>query len=61
MYCPLSQINVVTDFNIVDPDDTTIAAVYVQISTGYDLGNDFLTLTGAIQILQLLGVQLKES
>ncbi|GGK16968.1 hypothetical protein GCM10007962_09040 [Yeosuana aromativorans] len=46
MYCPLSQINVVTDFDIVDPDDTSIAAVYIQISTGYDLGYDVLTLTG---------------
>ncbi|WP_339918347.1 T9SS type B sorting domain-containing protein [Yeosuana marina] len=45
-YCPLSQINVVTDFNIIDPDDTEIDALYIQISTGYVLGQDRLTLTG---------------
>ena len=45
-YCPQSQINVVTDFNIVDPDDNDIEAVYVQISTGYVNGEDTLTLTG---------------
>lgn len=46
-YCPLTQINVATDFNIVDPDDSTITAVYVQISTGYDAGSDQLFLTGS--------------
>lgn len=46
-YCPNSQINIVTDFNIVDPDDTEIDALYIQISTGYDLGNDLLTLSGS--------------
>ncbi len=46
MYCPLSQINVVTNFDIIDPDDTEIEAVYIQISTGYDVGNDLLSLTG---------------
>ncbi len=45
MYCPLSQINVVTDFNIIDPDDTEIQALYIQISTGYVQGEDSLTLT----------------
>ena len=34
-YCPQGQMNVVTDFNIVDPDDTEIEAIYIQISTGY--------------------------
>ncbi|MFH4964367.1 T9SS type B sorting domain-containing protein [Gaetbulibacter sp. M235] len=46
IYCPLSEINVVTDFDIVDPDDTQIAAVYIQISTGYQLGFDSLILNG---------------
>jgi gliding motility-associated-like protein len=45
-YCPKSQINIVTDFNIVDPDDTDIEALYIQISTGYENGIDRLTLTG---------------
>ncbi len=46
-YCPNTQINIVTDFNVVDPDDTDIDALYIQISTGYDLGNDLLTLSGS--------------
>ncbi len=46
-YCPQSQMNVVTDFNVVDPDDNEIEAVYVQISTGYVNGEDELTLTGS--------------
>ncbi|MDO5981810.1 T9SS type B sorting domain-containing protein [Flavivirga spongiicola] len=46
VYCPLSQINIVTDFNIVDPDDTGIDALFVQISTGYQSGEDTLLLTG---------------
>ena len=45
-YCPLSQINIVTDFNVVDPDDTEIDALFVQISTGYTFGEDSLTLLG---------------
>lgn len=46
-YCPNTQIKIVTDFNVVDPDDTDIDALYIQISTGYDLGNDLLTLSGS--------------
>ncbi len=45
-YCPLSQINVATSFNIMDPDDTEIEALHVQISTGYAVGQDILILTG---------------
>ena len=46
-YCPLSEINVVTDFDIVDPDDTEIEAVYIQISSGYQAGFDSLILNGS--------------
>ncbi|MFI1743053.1 T9SS type B sorting domain-containing protein [Thalassobellus sediminis] len=46
LYCPKTLINIVTDFNIEDPDDTEIAALYVQISTGYVQGEDTLILTG---------------
>ncbi|MDV7186388.1 T9SS type B sorting domain-containing protein [Lutibacter sp. TH_r2] len=46
-YCPQTQLNVVTDFNIIDPDDTEIEAVYIQISTGYVNGQDSLILTGS--------------
>jgi hypothetical protein len=34
-YCPGTSINIVTDFNITDPDDTTTDAIYIQISGGY--------------------------
>ncbi len=44
-YCPLSQLNIVTDFDIIDPDDTEIDAFYIQISTGYINGQDILNLT----------------
>ena len=44
-YCPKSQINIVTDFNIVD-DDPGISALYIQISAGYVSGEDLLTLVG---------------
>ncbi len=46
-YCPKSQINIVTDFDIIDPDDTELDALYVQISTGYTQGEDTLLLTGS--------------
>ncbi|PWH81480.1 hypothetical protein DIS18_14455 [Algibacter marinivivus] len=45
-YCPNTQINIVTDFDIVDPDDTEIEALFIQISTGYVQGEDNLSLTG---------------
>ena len=47
LYCPLSQINVVTDFDIVDPDNTGIESLSIQISTGYTIGQDQLLLTGS--------------
>ncbi|MEN3324505.1 T9SS type B sorting domain-containing protein [Mariniflexile soesokkakense] len=43
-YCPNSQINIVTDFDIVDPDDIGIEALFVQISTGYVSNEDTLLL-----------------
>lgn len=46
VHCPGTPINVVTTFNISDPDptDTTALAVYIQISSGYDSGSDVLSL-----------------
>lgn len=44
-YCPLDKINIVTDFDIIDPDDSEIRALYIQISTGYILGEDVLSLS----------------
>ncbi len=44
-YCPLSKTNIVTDFDIIDPDESEIKALYIQISTGYRLGEDVLSLS----------------
>jgi gliding motility-associated-like protein len=46
IYCPGSQINIVTNMTITDPDDTGIDAIYIQISSGYVNGQDLLTLVG---------------
>ncbi|MFN3968054.1 T9SS type B sorting domain-containing protein [Flavobacterium sp.] len=46
VYCPGTSMKIVTDMTITDPDDTGIDAIYIQISSGYDFGNDALTLTG---------------
>ena len=45
-YCPLSQINIVTDFNITDADNTPIDVVFIQISTGYIQSEDELKYLG---------------
>ena len=46
IYCPQSSLPIVTNMSIIDPDDIGIQAMYVQISSGYVLGQDTLTLTG---------------
>ena len=46
-YCPLSQIPIVTSFNIADPDDSQTEALYIQISSGYVQGQDVLLLVGS--------------
>ena len=38
-YCPLSEINVVTDFSISGPVDPLIDAFYIQITSGYANGD----------------------
>ena len=45
-YCPLSQQAIVTFFDITDPDDESIEALYIQISQGYVQGEDVLSLIG---------------
>lgn len=35
-YCPETQLNIVTDFNIDNPSSEVINSVYIQISEGYD-------------------------
>lgn len=47
-YCPLTQMKVVTSFNITDPDDSTVIAFYIQISEGYKSSEDKLTLPSGI-------------
>jgi len=46
VYCPGTPLNVVTSFSItdIDPADTTLTAVYIQISSGYVNGQDILSL-----------------
>jgi gliding motility-associated-like protein len=46
IYCPQTSLPIVTNISITDPDDVGIAAMYIQISSGYVLGQDVLTLTG---------------
>ncbi len=46
-YCPLSELPIVTDFDIIDPDDTQIEAFYIQISSGYNNGEDLIKLTNS--------------
>lgn len=47
-YCPLTSINIVTDVQITDPDNTGSTAVNIQISSGYVIGEDLLTLNNAL-------------
>ncbi len=47
LYCPGTSMKIVSDMTITDPDDAGIDAIYIQISSGYDFGNDTLTLTGS--------------
>jgi gliding motility-associated-like protein len=46
IYCPSTALKIVTDITITDPDDTTIDVMYVQISSGYNVSQDVMTLTG---------------
>jgi hypothetical protein len=46
IYCPQTQQNIVTSFNITDLDSNSTTGFYIQISTGFVLGEDQLILTG---------------
>lgn len=46
VYCAGTPVPIVTSFNITDPDDPGLNAVYIQISSGYIAGQDRLNLTG---------------
>ncbi|MEW2920182.1 PA14 domain-containing protein [Muricauda sp. ANG21] len=45
-FCPGNAIAIVESVSIEDPDDTTLDAVYIQISSNYDVSGDILSLTG---------------
>ena len=47
IYCPGTSMKIVTDMTITDPDDIGIDAIYIQISSGYEFGEDSLLLTGS--------------
>jgi gliding motility-associated-like protein len=47
-FCPGNPINIVTDFSITDPNNTTIATFYIQISEGYQQGFDRLQFDVAL-------------
>lgn len=44
-YCPTTEIPVVTEFNIFDPNNNSISEFYIQISEGYERGTDQLKLS----------------
>ena len=48
-FCEGISVNIVDQVSIIDPDitDTTLDAVYIQVSEGYAIGQDNLVLTGA--------------
>ena len=46
-YCPGTEINVVTDFEISGQQNFELDAFYIQISTGYERGEDLLILNSA--------------
>lgn len=48
VYCPGSTNYITTAFNITDPDDTGLEAIYIQISSGYQNTEDVLSLNGAL-------------
>lgn len=48
IYCPQTHQKIVTDVSIVDPDNTSTNAIYIQISTGYVNGQDILTLANPL-------------
>ena len=47
IYCPQTEQNIVTAFNIVDNDSNSTSGFYIQISSGYAFGEDQLSLTGS--------------
>ncbi len=46
VYCPGSSLAIAETISLTDPDDTSVDAIFIQISSGYINGEDLLTLTG---------------
>lgn len=46
-YCPGTNNYIVNNMSITDPDDSSAVAMYIQISSGYQNGQDLLSLTGS--------------
>ena len=46
VFCPQTQIKIAPNFTISDSDDTGIALLFVQISSGYQINFDELSLEG---------------
>ncbi|MFD1316217.1 T9SS type B sorting domain-containing protein [Namhaeicola litoreus] len=44
-YCPTTEIPIVTDLTIFDPNNNPISNFYIQISKGYERGSDNLKLS----------------
>ncbi|WP_318309495.1 PA14 domain-containing protein [Flagellimonas crocea] len=45
-FCPGDTVSVVESVEITDPDSTTLDAVYVQVTSNYNVSGDVLSLTG---------------
>lgn len=46
VFCPSDTIPVVETVSITDPDSSTLDAVYIQVTSNYDVSGDLLSLTG---------------
>jgi gliding motility-associated-like protein len=51
IYCPQTSIKIVTDITINNPIENSINAIYIQISSGYQIGEDLLTLNGSHSLM----------
>ena len=47
IYCPQSEISIVETFSITNTSNTAINAIYIQVSSGYNQGSDFLEYKGS--------------
>ncbi|RXG29984.1 T9SS type B sorting domain-containing protein [Leeuwenhoekiella marinoflava] len=52
IYCPLSSITIAPDFDLQNPGGSPIDALYIQISSGYERGTDFLEIINLPNLTQ---------